>query len=109
MARGTADAAKYGAPGPARSLGEPAGALRDHERELAQVWADALGVPAGRIRADDNFFLIGGTSRTAARLVIALGQQRLSLSELAGNATLAAMAGLLQRRRQAAGAEAAGG
>jgi len=73
--------------------------LPGHERELAQVWADALGIPAGRIRGSDNFFEIGGTSRTAARLVITLEQQ-LSLSELAQNATLARMAGLLQQRRE---------
>jgi hypothetical protein len=78
------------------------------ERELAALWAEALGVPVERIRSSDNFFEIGGTSRAATRLVMAL-ERRLSVSDLARTPSLAHMAGLFKQRCAVAEAEAAGG
>ncbi|MFF4800381.1 acyl carrier protein [Streptomyces sp. NPDC001351] len=73
-----------------------------YERKLAALWAEALGVPVERIRRGDNFFEIGGTSRAAARLVVAL-ERRLSVAEFARTPTLAQMADLLERRGPDAG------
>lgn len=69
----------------------------DSERRLAGLWADALGVPVERIGRDDNFFRIGGTSRAAARLVIAL-DRRLTIGEFARTPTLAHLAELMDAR-----------
>ncbi len=69
----------------------------DSERRLAGLWADALGVPVERIGRDDNFFRIGGTSRAAARLVIAL-EMRLTIGEFARTPTLAGLAALVDTR-----------
>ncbi|MEV7617253.1 phosphopantetheine-binding protein [Streptomyces sp. NPDC089799] len=71
-----------------------------NERKLAGLWADVLGVPAERIQRTDNFFEIGGTSRAAARLVIAL-DQGLSLGEFARCSTLGDLAALLDERQGA--------
>jgi hypothetical protein len=80
----------------------------DSEHRLAALWADVLGVPVERIGREDNFFEIGGTSRAAARLVIAL-EQRLSVSEFARTPTLSQLAGLLDGRPAALGVTAVGG
>ncbi|MEV8536067.1 phosphopantetheine-binding protein [Streptomyces sp. NPDC051211] len=69
----------------------------DSERRLARLWADVLGVPVNRIQRTDNFFEIGGTSRAAARLVIAL-DRHVSINEFAGTHTLTDLAGLLDQR-----------
>ncbi|WP_405889369.1 acyl carrier protein (plasmid) [Streptomyces sp. NBC_01136] len=102
---------EYQSPGQAgaaeirEDAGHPPGA---GERELAALWADALGVPVERIRRSDNFFEIGGTSRAAARLVMAL-ERRLSVDDFARTPTLAHMADLFEQRCAGAEAEAAGG
>lgn len=69
----------------------------DSERSLAALWAEALGVPVACISRGDNFFEIGGTSRAAARLVIAL-ERRLTVSEFVSARSLALLADLLDRR-----------
>ncbi|CAM5243501.1 hypothetical protein STENM327S_07287 [Streptomyces tendae] len=67
------------------------------------------GVPVERIGRDDNFFRIGGTSRAAARLVIALPDRRLTIGEFARTPTLAHLAELVDVRTAAAGPVPAGG
>ncbi|MER5935024.1 phosphopantetheine-binding protein [Streptomyces sp. NPDC002054] len=69
----------------------------DSERRLAGLWADVLGVPVDRIQRTDNFFAIGGTSRAAARLVIAL-DRHVSINEFARTHSLSELADLLDQR-----------
>lgn len=71
--------------------------VTESERELAALWADELGVPVERIRRTDNFFEVGGTSRAAARLVIAL-ERRLTIGEFARTPSLTQLADLLDQR-----------
>lgn len=49
-----------------------AAVLTGRESLLQQAWADLLHVPAQSIRPDDNFFVLGGNSIRAMRLVAAL-------------------------------------
>ncbi|TLS41235.1 acyl carrier protein [Streptomyces montanus] len=81
--------------------------VTDSERKLAALWADVLGVPVERIRRTDNFFEIGGTSRAAARLVIAL-ERRLTIGEFARTPSLTHLADLLDQRLTVSGAAAVG-
>ncbi len=64
------------------------------EQRLATAWAEVLGMTAGRVGRNDDFFLIGGTSLAAIHLVIRLGH-RLSLSEMLCNPVLREQARLL--------------
>ncbi|EFL37048.1 non-ribosomal peptide synthetase [Streptomyces viridochromogenes DSM 40736] len=81
--------------GPARdSRGAP---RTPAERRLAAEWASELGVPPGRIRRDDNFFDLGGTSLTAVRLAVALDRV-ISPRDLAGRPVLADLARLIDTR-----------
>jgi hypothetical protein len=82
----------------ARADGPPPATATEHR--LAALWAQVLGVAAERIHRTDNFFEIGGTSRAAARLVIALDKQ-LSVGEFARTPTLAHLADLLDHRTAA--------
>jgi arthrofactin-type cyclic lipopeptide synthetase C len=41
----------------------------ERERALAELWAQVLRVPVGRIGREDNFFSIGGNSMLAVQLV----------------------------------------
>ncbi|WP_427031519.1 amino acid adenylation domain-containing protein [Halomonas sp. H2] len=70
--------------------------LREGERELGQLWEQLLGVQVNS--AQDNFFMLGGDSLLAVRL-IALVKQRLgrtlSLPDLFSKPTLEAQAALL--------------
>ncbi|AZG44376.1 non-ribosomal peptide synthetase [Gordonia insulae] len=52
----------------------------DTERTLAEVFAAVLGV--ARVGADDSFFLLGGDSITAVRLVAAAAQAGLQITPL---------------------------
>ncbi|MZD53805.1 phosphopantetheine-binding protein, partial [Streptomyces sp. SID5606] len=67
------------------------------ERRLAAAWADVLGLPAGRIRRDDDFFALGGTSLSAVRLAVSL-DRALSPRDLTGHPALADLARLLDAR-----------
>lgn len=87
------------------SSGRPAS---DSERMLAALWAEVLQVPVERIDRGDNFFEIGGTSRAAARLVVAL-ERRLTISEFARTPTLVHLPDLLDRRPEVTGAASMGG
>jgi amino acid adenylation domain-containing protein len=81
--------------GPAR---EAHGAPRTPaERRLAAQWEAELGLPPGRIRRDDNFFDLGGTSLSAVRLAVSLGRV-ISPRDLAGRPVLADLAELIDSR-----------
>ncbi|UOB12894.1 amino acid adenylation domain-containing protein [Streptomyces sp. HP-A2021] len=67
------------------------------ERRLAAQWAAELGLPPGRIRRDDNFFDLGGTSLSAVRLAVSLGRV-ISPRDLAGRPVLADLAQLIDSR-----------
>jgi amino acid adenylation domain-containing protein len=58
---------------------EPPGT--DFERRLATVWAEVLGMPAGRVGRHDDFFALGGTSLSAIHLLMRLNH-RLSSADL---------------------------
>ncbi|CAM5560488.1 Amino acid adenylation domain-containing protein OS=Streptomyces violarus OX=67380 GN=FHS41_003647 PE=4 SV=1 [Streptomyces violarus] len=81
--------------GPARdALGAP---RTPAERRLAARWEAELGLPPGRIRRDDNFFDLGGTSLSAVRLAVSLGRV-ISPRDLAGRPVLADLAELIDSR-----------
>ncbi|MFJ3618265.1 amino acid adenylation domain-containing protein [Streptomyces iakyrus] len=81
--------------GPARDSG---GTPRTPaERRLAQRWEAELGLPPGRIRRDDNFFDLGGTSLSAVRLAVSLDRV-ISPRDLAGRPVLADLAQLIDTR-----------
>jgi hypothetical protein len=64
------------------------------EQRLATIWAEVLGMAAGRIGRYDNFFDLGGTSLAAIHLVMRL-DQRLCLTDVLARPTLHDQAGLL--------------
>ncbi|MFJ8711976.1 amino acid adenylation domain-containing protein [Streptomyces violaceus] len=81
--------------GPARdSHGAP---RTPSERRLAARWEAELGLPPGRIRRDDNFFDLGGTSLSAVRLAVSLDRV-ISPRDLAGRPVLADLAHLIDTR-----------
>ncbi|MFB7930791.1 amino acid adenylation domain-containing protein [Streptomyces sp. NPDC056039] len=81
--------------GPARESG---GAPRTPaERRLAARWEAELGLPPGRIRRDDDFFDLGGTSLTAVRLAVSLDRV-ISPRDLTGHPVLADLAHLIDTR-----------
>ncbi|GAB3896670.1 hypothetical protein GCM10029964_078340 [Kibdelosporangium lantanae] len=65
-----------------------------HERRIAELWAEVLQVPVARIRRASNFFELGGTSLAAIRLAIAL-DRRISVRDLVRTPVLADLAGSL--------------
>ncbi|WP_086562749.1 non-ribosomal peptide synthetase [Streptomyces africanus] len=67
------------------------------ERRLAAQWEAELGLPSGRIRRDDNFFDLGGTSLSAVRLAVSLGRV-ISPRDLADRPVLADLARLIDSR-----------
>jgi hypothetical protein len=44
------------------------------ERELAELWAETLGIPANHIGIHDNYFELGGNSILLARLGVLIGK-----------------------------------
>ncbi|MGX1562276.1 non-ribosomal peptide synthetase [Streptomyces sp. NPDC055506] len=87
------------------ALAEDLGTARDSdgtprtpaERRLAARWEAELGLPPGRIRRDDNFFDLGGTSLSAVRLAVSLDRV-ISPRDLAGRPVLADLARLIDTR-----------
>ena len=57
-----------------QSPGAPAEALTPDERRLAEAWGSVLGLPPERIRRQDSFAGLGGTSLSAVRLAVHLGR-----------------------------------
>lgn len=69
------------------------------EKMLAQIWAEVLG--CDRISRHDDFFMLGGDSLRATRLIEAMRQRRvantnLSLRQVFSTSTIAAQAAWLQ-------------
>ncbi|MBL8290096.1 MAG: amino acid adenylation domain-containing protein [Rubrivivax sp.] len=52
---------------PSSRLPAPAAALDEAQRALAAIWSDLLGVPIEQMRAEDNFFDLGGSSLLVMR------------------------------------------
>jgi amino acid adenylation domain-containing protein len=73
------------------------------EQRLATLWAEVLGMAAGRVGRHDDFFLLGGTSLSAIHLLMRLEHQ-LSVTDVLTHALLKDQAALLDA---AAGAGAA--
>ena len=76
------------------------------ERWLAEAWSEVLGIPAGRVARDDDFFARGGTSLSAVRLAIRL-DRRVSLEDLARHPVLRDLARLVDAAEAAAPVPAA--
>src|SRR5262245_13702734 len=72
------------------------------EQRLATLWAEVLGMAAGRVGRHDDFFALGGTSLSAIHLLMRLNHQ-LSVTDLMTYPVLADQAG-----RLAAGTNGAG-
>ncbi|KAI8275448.1 Nonribosomal peptide synthetase 12 [Colletotrichum sp. SAR 10_98] len=70
------------------------GELTDLELLLQRTWAALLGVPPESIRPQDDFFVLGGNSIRAMRLVTALrkSRHRLGVVDVFRHPTLAEMA-----------------
>ena len=77
------------------------------EAMIAQVWSSLLGV--GDIRGEDNFFALGGHSLLAVQahrdIKAALGDSRLSITDIFRFPTLQALAGHLDKGSAAPQAE----
>lgn len=71
---------------------EPPGS--ETEQRLATIWAEVLGMVAGRVGRDDNFFDRGGTSLSAIHLLMRL-DHRLSLTDMLSSPVLRDQARLL--------------
>ena len=87
-----------------RRVETPAGTAprTETEREMAALWAEVLG--REQIGVDENFFDAGGHSLLATRIVSrirARHAQDFSLRELFAAPTIAALAAVLDSRRQA--------
>jgi amino acid adenylation domain-containing protein len=67
------------------------------ERRVATAWTDVLGISRSRIGRQDHFFNRGGTSLSAAKLVISLGRV-VSLKEVIRHPILADLARLLEEK-----------
>jgi dihydroaeruginoic acid synthetase len=85
------------------SFDPPRGAV---EEAVAEIWAEVLGSPA--VGRDANFFLQGGDSVLATRLVTAVRRRldvELAMREVLRAPTVAAMGALIERSRPAAPGE----
>jgi pyochelin synthetase len=87
------------APSPAAAAG---GAPSELERELIELWAGVLHVPAASIGRDTSFYDLGGDSLAAARIFTAVRKQHgvtITLDRLYDVQTVAALAGYVQGAR----------
>ncbi|MFT4470074.1 non-ribosomal peptide synthetase [Arthrobacter sulfonylureivorans] len=75
--------------------GTAAQALSATEQRLADAWATVLGLPAGRIGAQDSFFALGGTSLSAVKLAVLL-KRAVSIKDIMQSPVLSDMAALLE-------------
>ncbi|KUN63900.1 non-ribosomal peptide synthetase [Streptomyces canus] len=67
------------------------------EQRVARLWSEVLRVPVESVGRHSGFSEFGGTSLSALRLVVALDRV-VTVKDLAGIATVAELAGLLDRR-----------
>jgi amino acid adenylation domain-containing protein len=72
--------------------------LNDLELRLRQVWSTTLKLDEGIIGANDNFFVLGGDSLAAMKMVSACREQGLevTVTDTFNNPTLAAMASVVR-------------
>jgi aryl carrier-like protein len=93
---GKVDRGRLPEPEEVASAGPSGGPPREGvERELAALWSETLGVDPDAIGRDDHFFLLGGHSLVAARLLARLREGRgveLTMAALFRAPTLAGMA-----------------
>ncbi|AGP53597.1 non-ribosomal peptide synthetase [Streptomyces rapamycinicus] len=88
-----------GAERPGESTDPPRGAV---EEAVAEIWAQVLGLPA--VGREANFFLRGGDSVLATRLVTGIRRRlgvELPMREVLRSPTVAAMGALIERSRTA--------
>ncbi|REK87676.1 amino acid adenylation domain-containing protein [Streptomyces inhibens] len=78
--------------------GHAARAPRWAERTIAAAWAKVLGVPAEQIRAEDNFFDLGGTSLGVLKVATELSGL-LTLEDLMRQSDLGPLAETLRQAR----------
>ncbi|MFD5843284.1 non-ribosomal peptide synthetase family protein [Streptomyces chartreusis] len=71
------------------------------EQRLASLWAEVLGLAAGRVGRHDNFFDLGGTSLSAIHLLMRLDHQ-LSLTDMLNHTVLKDQAQVLAAAEGAA-------
>ncbi|MGV9306224.1 non-ribosomal peptide synthetase family protein [Nonomuraea sp. NPDC004354] len=64
------------------------------EQRLATLWAEVLGMAAGRVGRYDDFFELGGTSLSAIHLLLRL-EHRLAMADLLNHSVLADQAEIL--------------
>ncbi|KAJ3954596.1 hypothetical protein N0V92_008896 [Colletotrichum tropicale] len=88
------DGRQQGVSSPTQSNAASNGELTDLELLLQRTWAALLGVPPQSIRPQDDFFVLGGNSIRAMRLVTALrkSRHRLGVVDVFKHPTLAEMA-----------------
>ncbi|KAI8200119.1 Nonribosomal peptide synthase atnA [Colletotrichum sp. SAR 10_86] len=88
------DGRQQGVNGLAQPNAASGGELTDLELLLQRTWAALLGVPPQSIRPQDDFFVLGGNSIRAMRLVTALrkSRHRLGVVDVFKYPTLAEMA-----------------
>jgi amino acid adenylation domain-containing protein len=75
----------------------------DLEREIAEIWADVLGVESAGVSVRERFFLAGGNSLTAVLLLARISSKlgvRLSPSEIFEHSTVAELAGRVAELRE---------
>lgn len=95
-ANGKVDRKALPAPDTRRSDGDYIAPDNETERQLAQIWAEALKLD--RVGRNDNFFVLGGHSLLAIRLVHAINQHfaaQMSLATLFQKPVLSDLAALL--------------
>nr|WP_067814242.1 non-ribosomal peptide synthetase [Nocardia inohanensis] len=74
---GSGKADRKALPAPVRHRTETRPAQTDSEQVIAEAWAEVLGVEAGELSVDDDFFTVGGDSILALRLRSAAEQRGL--------------------------------
>jgi amino acid adenylation domain-containing protein len=72
--------------------------MNDFEQSLRQAWSQTLKVDAESIRLEDNFFVLGGDSLAAMRLVSVCREQNLevTVANTFDHPTLSAMASVIR-------------
>ncbi len=88
-------------PTPRSTANQPARLMSALEQQIAAQWEDLLGVRD--IRAEDNFFALGGDSLMASQALTQLHQQlgvRIAAAEFMGSASVRQLARMIDNARQ---------
>ena len=94
-----------GTAGTAGAAAAAAGETTGLERELTEVWASVLRIPAASIEPDGNFYDLGGDSLAAARIFTGVRKQfgvSITLDRLYDVRTIRAMAAFIEAGRASA-------